>query len=80
MFSFVQTTLFLINYLNYSHLYKQLNHMIRSYCVGWGYCGRFWYVFFHTDYTILDKLFEIGPFIQTVIPPDKILLCRLGLL
>ena len=40
MFSFVQTTLFSINYLSYGHLYKQLYHLIRSYCVGWCYCDR----------------------------------------
>ena len=40
----------------------------------------FWYVFFHTDYTILDNLFGLLPFIQTVTPHDKILLCRLLLL
>ena len=37
----------------------------------------FWYVFFSTDCTILDKLFELRPFTQTGIPPDKILLSRL---
>ena len=40
----------------------------------------FWYVFFCTDYTVLDKLFELCPFMQRVIPPDKTLLCSLGLL
>ena len=56
MFSFLQTMLFWINYLSYRHLYKQLYHMIRSYCVGWGYSDGFWYVLFHTDYTILEKI------------------------
>ena len=40
----------------------------------------FWYVFIFTDYTIFDKSIELRPYIQTVIPPDKIVLCRLGLL
>ena len=30
----------------------------------------FWYVFFCTDYTIVDKLFELCPFMQTVIPHE----------
>ena len=80
MFPYVQTTLFWINLLSYGHLYKQLYHLIRSYCVGWGYCDKVWHVFFSTNCTILDKLFELQPFIQTVIPHDKILLCRLRLL
>ena len=31
----------------------------------------FWYVFFYTDYTILDKLFELCPFMQTAIPHEN---------
>ena len=31
----------------------------------------FWYVFFHKDCSILDKLFELRPFMQTVIPQEK---------
>ena len=31
----------------------------------------FWYVFFYTDYNILDKLFELCPFMQTVIPHEN---------
>ena len=80
MFSLIATTLFWINHLSYGHLYNQLYHIIRSYYVGWGYCDRVWHVFFSTDCTILDKLFDLRPFIQTGIPHDKILLCRLGLL
>ena len=63
MFPFTQTTLFWINYLSYGHLYKQLYDMIRSYCVGWGYCDRVLVCFLYTDYTILDKLFKLRPFI-----------------
>ena len=70
----------LINHLSYGNLYKQLYHLIRSYCVGWGFCDRVWPVFLCTDYTILDKLFELRPFIETVIPHEKMLLCKLGLL
>ena len=80
MFSLIPTALFWINHLSYGHLYKQLYHQIRSYCVGWGYCDRVLVFFFSTDYTILDKLFESLLFMETVIPHDKILLCRLGLL
>ena len=28
----------------------------------------FWYVCFYTDYTFLNELFELRPFMQTVIP------------
>ena len=31
----------------------------------------FWYVSFYTDYTILDKLFELCPFMQTVISHEN---------
>ena len=40
MFSFLQTAIFWINYLSYGHLYKELYHMKRSCCVGWGYSDR----------------------------------------
>ena len=35
-------------------------------------------MFFNSDHTIFDKLFGLAPVIQTVIPADKILFCRLG--
>ena len=57
-----------------------LYQLIRFYFVGWGYCDKVWHVFFSTNCAILDKLFELRTFIRTVIPPYKILLCRLGLL
>ena len=32
-----------------------------------GFC----YVFFYTDYTVLDKLFELSPIIQTIRPHEN---------
>ena len=31
----------------------------------------FWYVFFYAGYPMLDKLFELCPFMQTVIPHEN---------
>ena len=32
---------------------------------------EFWYVFFSADYTVFDKLFELCPFMQTVVPHEN---------
>ena len=32
---------------------------------------RFWYVFFQTDYNSFDKLLNLCPFMQTVIPHEN---------
>ena len=38
---------------------------------GWDILIGIWYVSFYTDYLILDQLFKLFPFMQTVIPHEN---------